>query len=87
MSLGNLRTQGSKGTNYPYQIKNLQIVSALLEIQSLSNLTEVSFSEISVNNLETAISTYFSLNTDKYLVSKSIIFDGTNYVAFLTIAS
>ena len=35
----------------------------------------------------TFLNTYFNSNPDKYLVSKSIIYDGTKFYAFLTVAS
>lgn len=83
MSIGNLRDQGNKGNNFPYQLAALKLAGMSL----MKNLTEVSISNASSTSLATDITSYFTANPNMYLVDKSIIFDGTLYVAYLTVAS
>ena len=81
MSVGNLKTYGNKGNNFPFQKKVLNGLS----LGKLGSLTEVVVSETNIVDLEANINTTFATNSDAYLVSKSVIFDGTDYIAFLTI--
>jgi len=43
MSIGNLRDQGNKGNNFPYQLKNLQVLAQILTAGGVSNalLTQI----------------------------------------------
>ena len=83
MSIGNLKDQGNKGNNFPYQLAALKLAGMSL----IKNLEEVKASGATTGALTTDINSYFTSNPDKYLVSKSVIWDGTLYTAFLTVAS
>lgn len=83
MSIGNLRDQGNKGNNFPYQLAALKLAGMSL----IKNLEEVEASGATPAALTTDINSYFTSNPDKYLVSKSVVWDGTTYTAFLTVAS
>lgn len=83
MSVGNLKDYGNKGNNFPYQLQGLQ----LLGMNQNLFLTETQVSAVSAALLETAINTVLSSNTAKFLVSKSIVYDGTTWYAFLTLAA
>lgn len=81
MSIGNLKTYGNKGNNFPFQKGVLDGLS----LGKLGGLTEVVVSESNIVDLEANINTAFANNSNAYLVSKNVIFDGTDYIAFLTI--
>lgn len=81
MSIGNLKTYGNKGNNFPYQ----KAVLDGLSLGRLGSVTEVLLTESNVLDLETAINAYYVANPNAYLVSKSMIHDGTDYIAFLTV--
>jgi hypothetical protein len=81
MSIGNLKTYGNKGNNFPFQ----KAVLDGLSLSKLGDLTELVVSENNIVDLETNIEAAFASNSNAYLVSKSVIFDGTDYIAFLTI--
>ena len=83
MSIGNTKTQGNKGNNYPYQLAALKLAGMSL----MKNLEEVSMGDNSSGLLQTHIDNYFNTYPDKYLVSKVIVYDGTKWYAFLTVAS
>ena len=83
MSIGNLKDSGNQGNNFPYQKSVLKGLS----LSQCRNLEEVEINNSAYSSLATSIDNYFTSNPSKYLVAKSIIYDGTKYVAFLTIAS
>lgn len=84
MSIGNLKTYGNKGNNFPFQLKTLKG----LGMSQLRNLTEVMLAAGSVEDLRGQIIDYFTANPDLYLVSKTVIYDSatSQFVAFLSIA-
>jgi hypothetical protein len=82
MSVGNLKDYGNKGNNFPYQLKVLQGLS----LGQCSKLEEFSLNAPTFNALKTALNLTYQTYPDSYIVSKSVIFDGTNYVAYLTLA-
>jgi len=83
MSVGNLKYYGNKGNNFPYQLQALQ----LLGMSQNLFLRETQVSAASAGLLETAINTVLSNSTTKFLVSKSVVYDGTTWYAFLTLAT
>jgi hypothetical protein len=83
MSVGNLKDYGNKGNNFPYQLQALQ----LLGMSQNLFLRETQVSAASAGLLETAINTVLSNSTTKFLVSKSVVYDGTTWYAFLTLAT
>jgi hypothetical protein len=83
MSVGNLKDYGNKGNNFPYQLQSLQ----LLGMNQNLFLREVQVNAASAGLLETAINTVLSNSTTKFLVSKSVVYDGTTWYAFLTLAT
>jgi hypothetical protein len=86
MSLANLKDNGNKGNNFPYQYKSLQLSSILVSVNKFSNINETIISNVSSLGLQGAIDTFFTSQPNYYLVSKSIVWDGTNYTAFITYA-
>jgi hypothetical protein len=82
MSLGNLKDQGNQGKNTPYQLAAVQLAG----MSGLVFCTEVTITAATPAALVIAINAYYALNKNLYQVSKSIISDGTDYTAFLTIA-
>ena len=83
MSIGNLRDTGNKGNNFPYQLAALQLAG----LSKFVNLVEVTFSDPVAATLSTTISAYFVANPNDYLISKSVMFTGTDYVAFITVGT
>lgn len=84
MSVGNLKDYGNKwGNNFPYQVQSLQ----LLGMNQNLFLAETQVSAASAALLETAINSALSSATNKFLVAKSVVYDGTTWYAFLTIAT
>lgn len=83
MSIGNLRDTGNKGNNFPYQLAALQLAG----LSKFANLAEVTFSDPVAATLSTTISAYFVANPNDYLISKSVMFTGTDYVAFITVGT
>lgn len=88
MSIGNLKDQGNKGNNFPYQLKNLQLLGQIVNTPRLSNLKENAVTASNATALEDAINLYFDAAPDLILVSKSVVYDTTasKFVAFLTTA-
>jgi hypothetical protein len=89
MSVGNLKDQGNKGNNFPYQLKNLQLLGQIANAAKAVNLIEKSFSSATSAGIEAAVDGYFISNPDKILISKSVVYDSTasKFVAFLTLSS
>ena len=89
MSVGNLKDQGNKGNNFPYQIKNLQLLGQIANAPKAVNLIEISFQDSSITGLEGLINTYFTANPNLILVSKSVFYDtiSAKYLAFLTMST
>lgn len=83
MSIGNTKTQGNKGNNFPYQLAALQLAG----ISKCQNLIEKQLNDTSASDLATAISDELAKTPNSFLISKSIIYNGTTYDAFLTIAT
>ncbi len=85
MSIGNLKDYGNKGNNFPYQLKVLQG----LALSQLSNCDEIVFSDLNATNMKDQIDAYFTANPDKYLVSKTMVWNTVDqaYVAHLTVAT
>jgi len=82
MSIGNLRDQGNKGNNFPYQLAALKLAGMSL----MKNLDEERLANATVSGLIIDINNYFNNNPEIYLVSKSIVTDGTLWYACLTVA-
>jgi hypothetical protein len=63
MSIGNLKDQGNKGNNFPYQLRNLQLLAAIQECCATSGLSldEViallTTIDVNTSNLDVALST------------------------------
>ena len=85
MSIGNLKTYGNKGNNFPFQLAVLKG----LELSKCAHLTEVVITAPNAADLETNIRDLLAAASNKYLVSKSVVFDSATpeFVAFLTIAT
>jgi hypothetical protein len=85
MSVGNLKTYGNKGNNFPFQLKTLQGLS----LPQYKNLSTVYLFDISPVTLESLINQEFVNAPDSFLVSQNVFYDQTssNYVAFLTFAT
>lgn len=82
MSLGNLKDQGNQGKNTPYQLAAVQLAG----MSGLIFCGEVILTSATAGGLQTAINNYYVANKGLYQVSKSVVYDGTNFVAFLTLA-
>lgn len=84
MSIGNLKTYGNKGNNFPYQ----KSVLKGLAISQLQNVTETVVTNATADGLEADINALFTANPSQYLVSKSVIYDSATpqFVAYLSIA-
>ena len=87
MSIGNLKDNGNKGNNFPYQYKSLQLSSILVSVNKFSNIDEIIISDVSSLGLQGAIDAFFTSQPNCYLVSKSVVWDGANYTAFITYAT
>lgn len=85
MSIGNLKTYGNKGNNFPFQLAVLRG----LDLAKTDHITEVVLSAATADLLQVAISGYLATVPGKYLVSKSVIYDSTTpeFVAFLSVAT
>ena len=83
MSVGNLKDYGNKGNNFPYQLKVLQGLS----LGQCSNLKEYDLNAPTSAALKLALETLFQSYPESYLVSKSVIYDGANYTALVTLAN
>ena len=81
MSIGNLKTYGNKGNNFPFQ----KAVLDGLSLGRLGELTEFVTHESDLLSIQSNINDYFAANPNAYLVSKSVLWDGTDYVAFITV--
>jgi hypothetical protein len=92
MSIGNLKDQGNKGNNFPYQLKNLQLLAQIAnsfnQIKT-GNLDEKFFDGATASALESNLDSFFSSNPDKVLVFKSVVYDTSTskFVAFITLAN
>ena len=84
MSIGNLKTQGNKGNNFPYQLAALKL-AGMSQMRNLEEICNNAYSDL--KDVCDFINAYFDLNPDKYLVSKVVIWNGTKYVILLTVAS
>ena len=85
MSIGNLKTYGNKGNNFPFQLKTLQGLS----LPQYRNLRTLYLADPNPANLEFLINQEYAGAPDSFLVSQNVFFDqATNdYVAFLTFAT
>ena len=81
MSVGNINSYGDKKNNFRYQKKVLDGLS----LGRLAGLRELVTQENNLLDLQTNIDALFAANPNSYLVSKSVFYDGTDYVAFITI--
>lgn len=81
MSIGNINSYGNKGNNFPYQKRVLNGLSQ----GRLGDVIEHVIVETNILDLQTAINSYYVANPGAYLVSKSVVHDGTDYVALLTV--
>jgi len=84
MSIGNLKTYGNKGNNFPFQLAVLKG----LAMSQLQNVTETVLTNASASGLEADINAIFASNPSQYLISKSVIYDSATpeFVAYLSIA-
>jgi len=85
MSIGNLKTYGNKGNNFPFQLAVLKG----LDLSKAAHLTERVITAPNAADLETNINAQLVTDSNKYLVSKSVVFDSATpeFVAFLTFAT
>lgn len=83
MSIGNLKDSGNQGNNFPYQ----KSVLKGLALSQCRNLQEITFLDDDAEAIRQSIDNYFGLYPNNYLVSKEIVYNGADYVAFVTIAS
>lgn len=85
MSIGNLKTYGNKGNNFPFQLATLKGLS----LGQFRNITEDVVKNGTAAGLETAINALMTANPNSYLVSKSVVYDSATpeFVAFLSIAT
>jgi hypothetical protein len=83
MSVGNLKDYGNKGNNFPFQLATLKG----LALSQCQKLQEFELSDPTSAGLKTAIDLTLQSYPDSYLVSKNVIYDGTNYIAFITLAT
>jgi len=83
MSVGNLKTYGNKGNNFPFQLKTLQGLS----LGQCSKIQEFDLNAATPGALKTAIEMLFQTYPNAYLVSKTVFFDGGQYVAFVTLSN
>ena len=83
MSVGNLKDYGNKGNNFPFQLQTLQ----LLGQTQMLYLTEKIISDTTAGGLQAQIVAYFQGNPNSFLVSKSVVYDGSNFNAFLSVAN
>jgi hypothetical protein len=85
MSIGNLKTYGNKGNNFPFQLAALKGLS----LGQLRNINEEVVTNATAAGLETDINSLLALNPNSYLVSKSVVYDSATpeFVAFLSIAT
>jgi len=91
MSVGNLKDYGNKGNNFPYQLKSLEglecackQLSAINNKSAFSNITISTFTDVTPAALAIQIQSLFSAFPNSQLISQNIIWDGTNYIAFIT---
>lgn len=84
MSIGNLKDQGNKGNNFPYQLAALKL-AGMSQMRNLEEICNDGYSNI--KDVCDFINDYFDLNPDKYLVSKVVTWNGTKYAVLLTVAS
>jgi len=85
MSIGNLKTYGNKGNNFPFQLATLKG----LALSQIKNITEEVVTNATAAGLETDINSLLALNPNSYLVSKSVVYDSATpeFIAFLSIAT
>jgi len=85
MSIGNLKTYGNKGNNFPFQLATLKG----LALSQIKNITESTVTNATVAGLEADINSLLALNPNSYLVSKSVVYDSATpeFIAFLSIAT
>lgn len=83
MSVGNLKTQGNQGNNLPYQLRALQLAS----VTQFLNIKETNVNATTIGALENNLNALFLSKPNAYLLSKSVVWDGTQYVAFVTYAT
>jgi len=85
MSVGNLKTYGNKGNNFPFQLATLKG----LALSQIKNITESTVTNATVSGLEADINSLLALNPNSYLISKSVVYDSATpeFVAFLSIAT
>ena len=85
MSIGNLKTYGNKGHNFPFQLAVLKG----LDLAKTDHITEVVLAAATADLLQVEISSYLATVPGKYLVSKSVIYDSATpeFVAFLSVAT
>lgn len=83
MSIGNTKSYGNKGNNFPYQLGTLKLAA----MSQLMYCVEVTVSNTSVAALATDINNYFVANPTFYLISKQLVYVGTTYTAFLTVSN
>jgi hypothetical protein len=84
MSIGNTKTYGNKGNNFPFQLAVLKG----LALSQGKNLLEEVLTNSTIIGLESDINHLFDLNPNLYLVSKSVVYDSATpaFVAFITLA-
>lgn len=85
MSVGNLKDQGNKGNNFPYQLSALKLAGKELN----ANLSELTVNGATPAALTININGALSSNPGKFLVAKSVVYDSatSTYHAFLTLAT
>ena len=88
MSVGNLKDQGNKGNNFPYQLKNLQLLSQIANAAKTDLCNEVVVTGASPAELTLNLNTYYDSNPNIIIVAKSVIYDSVDlkFTAFLTLS-
>ena len=72
MSIGNLKSEGNKGNNFPFQLKVLQGLSNLLTTNTGAERTPGIIRTTSTGNVNTVAATFYSVS-----VAKVGLADGT----------
>lgn len=83
-SIGDLKNSGLKGNNFPYQLKSLQGLEAINNKSAFSNIMISTFTDSSTLGLVVQIQALFTTFPNSQLISQNILWDGVNYVAFIT---
>lgn len=89
MSIGNLKDQGNKGNNFPYQLKNLQLLGKIANVAKTDLCDEVIVTGGTPSELAVNLNAYYENNPNLIMIAKSVIYDSVNlkFTAFLTFST